>query len=860
MFPYLLTCGTALECHFSDEDEVHVTFPNAATVAQLYNEICLARTARDKILRAHARTRSEGRKRKPRTFGKRVKLGDSSAATALQNNTTACVNEGKDAPKQTEASQKTKVVIDAAPSKSERSSDDRSSDDSSGPALPRKSSGRSFMFLPNFMSRRPSSAGPTVSGRASEPASSERSEEGPSSPQVEPQLPEGLLIRVNLPETHPTCSVVEKVDPKMQLSELMQQVCDKPNVQLDPASHVFKKQADDTDDLDGSSTCAAIVKFHRHRAGPGVCSVFMVAKLCPDPPATPLPLSLQLDQRVSSADIDPPEDSASSATVAPSNARPPRLPMASPSAARPPPLPNSLSTAAVVCPPPLPVAASSPATGQRPLPLPVSSSQPQVMAGVAAAAAAEAARQQAAEDTARAVEAAKEDAKRQAEAALAAVMGDVSTPPIGATPGPTPSPLPPVKQTTSDLEAELQRRKNAKEAAAAAEVNSDAMASSPAAVARPPPLPVSSPAAVARPPPLPAASGQVVPPPAVRPPGARRASKPPAPQGAARGSKGDSEKLRASIQAAVQQLDSSDVAKLHGHGRFTGSLKHFVLGSASAATGGLDDHLKLPDEFQPPSLKDSIERIKQEFEQSGTDEDKECLAYVLEQRCGDAHKTFPNSPWPMDCDEKGLREDRKNKFGGMDLDDFTAHENSRKARLNKAHVLGLRLYTTAAFRSLIEPLRDTQRKDPHPFPTTIKMITEGLKKLREVGRLLDQAQGRAPERDLWRGLKDMERELPPDIVSQGGTELAPMSTTTLLQVAVQYSASHNPMLMRLHTESPMQRGSDVSYLSAFPDEAEYLFPPLTYLEVTDSHAVDIKLPDGQASRFTIVDVKPHICA
>ena len=380
------------------------------------------------------------------------------------------------------------------------------------------------------------------------------------------------------------------------------------------------------------------------------------------------------------------------------------------------------------------------------------------------------------------------------------------------------APLPTLRQTTSALEAErsaldaeLQKRKGSKEG--------DAVASQP----------TSSTTAAARPTP-------------------------------ARGSE-ELKELRASIQAAVQQLDRPNAEKLDG--RFTGTLKPIVLGSASAATGGLDNHLKLSEDYQPSSLKDAIERIKEEFAKSGTDVDKECLAYVLEQRCGDSQKKFPNSPWPMDCDEKGRREDRTSLFVGMDLDDFTSHPKSRKAKLHKAHVLGLRLYTTAAFRSLIDPLRDTQRKDQHPFPTTIKMIAEGLKLLREVDRALDLAQNRAPERDLWRGLKDMERELPPDIVSQGGTELAPMSTTTELQVAVQYSASHDPMLMRVRTESFIERGADVSYLSAFPDEAEYLFPPLTYLRVTDYHSVDItvRLPGGQATRrYVIVDVKPHITA
>ena len=69
-------------------------------------------------------------------------------------------------------------------------------------------------------------------------------------------------------------------------------------------------------------------------------------------------------------------------------------------------------------------------------------------------------------------------------------------------------------------------------------------------------------------------------------------------------------------------------------------------------------------------------------------------------------------------------------------------------------------------------------------------------------------------------------------MAQGGTELAPMSTTSDLSVAMRYSASSTDVLLRLITESFMQRGPDICFLSAFPGEAEFLFPPLTYLQPT----------------------------
>jgi len=38
------------------------------------------------------------------------------------------------------------------------------------------------------------------------------------------------------------------------------------------------------------------------------------------------------------------------------------------------------------------------------------------------------------------------------------------------------------------------------------------------------------------------------------------------------------------------------------------------------------------------------------------------------------------------------------------------------------------------------------------------------------------------------------------------------------------------VLLRLRTSTFMQRGADLSFLSAFPGEAEVLFPPLTFLK------------------------------
>jgi hypothetical protein len=66
-------------------------------------------------------------------------------------------------------------------------------------------------------------------------------------------------------------------------------------------------------------------------------------------------------------------------------------------------------------------------------------------------------------------------------------------------------------------------------------------------------------------------------------------------------------------------------------------------------------------------------------------------------------------------------------------------------------------------------------------------------------------------------------------IQEGGTELAPMSTTTDIYTAVSYSMSSNSLIFRIVTKNSLQRGADLQWLSAFPAEAEVLYPPLVSL-------------------------------
>ena len=85
-----------------------------------------------------------------------------------------------------------------------------------------------------------------------------------------------------------------------------------------------------------------------------------------------------------------------------------------------------------------------------------------------------------------------------------------------------------------------------------------------------------------------------------------------------------------------------------------------------------------------------------------------------------------------------------------------------------------------------------------------------------------------------------------------------MSTTSDLSVALRYSASRtmtsDHVLLRLITDSFYDRGPNVSFLSAFPNEAEYLFPPLTYLQPTGR--TETVAACGMS--YQVVDVKPRV--
>eukprot|EP00283_Hemiselmis_rufescens_P027158 CAMPEP_0173468796 /NCGR_PEP_ID=MMETSP1357-20121228/77028_1 /TAXON_ID=77926 /ORGANISM="Hemiselmis rufescens, Strain PCC563" /LENGTH=1323 /DNA_ID=CAMNT_0014437019 /DNA_START=863 /DNA_END=4834 /DNA_ORIENTATION=- len=236
-------------------------------------------------------------------------------------------------------------------------------------------------------------------------------------------------------------------------------------------------------------------------------------------------------------------------------------------------------------------------------------------------------------------------------------------------------------------------------------------------------------------------------------------------------------------------------------------------------------------------------------------EAEELLNYILYE--GTSEKKYQN----------GIRD--KGRKAGTKLEHFTSHEKAAIARLNPAEVVAMRLYTTSVYKFMNGPLRDDSRMargEACPLPVTTQFAESGIKKLRKLnapevqhqlskGTLADGAVGSVSRGvTLWRGMRNVT--LTEEFILNGGTELAFMSTTTDLEVAVRYSLSGKSLLFKIKAKEFMVIGADLQWLSAFPAEKEVLYPPLTYLSPTGRREqVDVSR-NGKTLEYTVIEVEP----
>lgn len=161
-----------------------------------------------------------------------------------------------------------------------------------------------------------------------------------------------------------------------------------------------------------------------------------------------------------------------------------------------------------------------------------------------------------------------------------------------------------------------------------------------------------------------------------------------------------------------------------------------------------------------------------------------------------------------------------------------------------------------------------QEKAPHPFPVTVTLIDDAIKRLRastantferKSQQSLSSSSNDLEENVhtyLWRGIKNTK--ISEDFLqgNKGGTELGLMSTTQDLKIAIEYSKSleGNALLFKFKIDNIKQFGANIAWLSAFPTEEEILYPPLTFLQPTGR--VETTTINGLA--FTTVEIEPHL--
>ena len=191
------------------------------------------------------------------------------------------------------------------------------------------------------------------------------------------------------------------------------------------------------------------------------------------------------------------------------------------------------------------------------------------------------------------------------------------------------------------------------------------------------------------------------------------------------------------------------------------------------------------------------------------------------------------------------------------LEGFMRKPEAEKAKLSRAQVIALRLYTTLMYKYVNAPLRDkkyyrtyTDQSEPrHPLAAVVWYIFKGLKQLRNVA---DMKQGEKIV--LWRGMKNVS-SIPATFMQSGGAEQAPMSTSRDMQVALNYGTDGKSMkdsvLFKIVARNDLEMGADLQWLSAFPQEAEVLYPPLAFLKPEKKEVL-------QSSGITLIEMTANL--
>eukprot|EP01042_Synura_sphagnicola_P004989 gene4989-6355_t len=187
--------------------------------------------------------------------------------------------------------------------------------------------------------------------------------------------------------------------------------------------------------------------------------------------------------------------------------------------------------------------------------------------------------------------------------------------------------------------------------------------------------------------------------------------------------------------------------------------------------------------------------------------------------------------------------DLKRKYPGMNgkfgrtavpLQDFMKDRICVSANLTRSEVIALRLFTGPMYMKYNAVLRGfpdavVNGLLGNRYITTIHTIVSGIIKLSQVAEL-------PVSRKVYRGLGGMllpEKFWKPDAFGcRGGVEYGFMSTTTERDIAIMYSGREGQLQTIFEMEvGQIDRGANISWLSQYPLEKEFLVPPLSNLEV-----------------------------
>ena len=303
---------------------------------------------------------------------------------------------------------------------------------------------------------------------------------------------------------------------------------------------------------------------------------------------------------------------------------------------------------------------------------------------------------------------------------------------------------------------------------------------------------------------------------------------------------------KAQIMAHLDALVDPTKSKM-GRSKFTS--RELVTGNVLGAAKGLDAFLCLTEDEERYIHANGEKAIVEEVAALGDHGVSAALNYVLYEATSE--KKFPN----------GVRDVGR---VGWVLEDFMKQDSCKRAGLRRPHVIALRLYTTHAYKAINDPLRDEQRLSQghrHPLAAVVKYISEGIKKLRAIvatEAANDQRYGRKMAHEnvtLWRGLKKVH--VGNAFIANGGTELAPMSTTSNIAVAIEYGTClEGSLLFKIKVPNALKHGADLQWLSAFPGEAEVLYPPLTFLQPCNRRQE--LTSDVSGATVTILEVEPDL--